>query len=148
MKGAGAIRRMTLIMRAKSDVSSDMLKPQVKKENTYKMKPDEGSQFSSPRVHRVVSQVLHDECDGMEYDRECTSKLACELSEKIKDKVKDLGFPRYKIAVNVFVSQIADQGIEVASRCCWDHTTDNYTSVSYRNKSLLVLALVFGVYFE
>lgn len=147
-RGVAGLRRMTISMRAKSDISADLIKPQVKKENTYKMVPDEGTGFSCPKVKNAINSLFEDELSELDYDHDISSKLACELSEKVKDKMKELCFSRHKIAVNVMVGQAADQGMEVVSRCVWDHKTDNSVSISYRNKNLFVIALIFGVYYE
>lgn len=135
-------------MRAKSEISNDMLKPQVRKENTYRMQPYEGKVFSVSKVHKAVTALFDDELDGVVYDYSISSKLLCDIAEKVKDRVRDLNFARYKIAVNVMIGQTADQGMEVASRSVWDHKTDNSVCVTYQNKSLFVIALIFGIYFE
>lgn len=44
-----------------------------------------------------------------------------------------MNIPRYKIIVQGTIGQLRDQGIRIASRCLWDVSTDNYTSVSYTN---------------
>ena len=147
-KGLSDIRRLTMNVRAKSDVSADNLRPQIQKENTYKMVPDEGSGFSVAKVRDAVAKLLEDECTDLTYDQDISSKLTCILAERIKDKVKELGFNRHKIAVNLIVGQVGDQGIEVASRCCWNPATDNYSCVTYKNKTMMVVALIYGMYFE
>lgn len=148
LRNVAGLRRMTLSMRAKSDISADLIKPQVKKENTYKMTPDDGTQFSCPKVKQSINSLFEDELSDLDYDHDISSKLACELSEKVKDRMKEMNFMRHKIAVNVMVGQAADQGMEVASRCVWDHKTDNSVCITYRNKNLFVIALIFGVYYE
>ncbi|KAL4233810.1 hypothetical protein ACF0H5_008488 [Mactra antiquata] len=147
-KTAMAMRRMTLSIRAKSDISADMIKPTVKKENTYKMKPDPGTGFSTGKVRTAISDLLEKMLEDQVYDHDITSQLTCMISEKVKDKMKELSFPRHKISVNVIVGQNADQGVEVASRCVWDESTDNSVCVTYKNKDLFVIALIFGVYYE
>ena len=147
-RGAGlGLRRLTLSIRAKSDISADFAQPR-KKENTYKMVPDEDVKLSCPKIRDALDTLLKDELDDIGYDHDIASKLTCELSDKIKDKVKELNFTRHKIAVNVMVGQASNQGIEVASRCIWDDKNDNSVCVSYTNKDLFVIALVFGAYYE
>ncbi|WAR00374.1 DYT2B-like protein [Mya arenaria] len=104
-------RRLTLSMRAKSEISADNFgQSKVKKENTYKMSPDENIKISCPKVKNAVEKLLQDELGDFGYELDFASKLACDLSDKIKDAVKELGFHRHKIAVNVMVGQAADQG--------------------------------------
>jgi hypothetical protein len=50
---------------------------------------------------------------------------------------ESLVIPRYKIIVQTSIGQQRDQGIRIASRCLWDVSTDNYTTVSYTNVSVL-----------
>lgn len=47
----------------------------------------------------------------------------------------DLKFDRYKFVVQVYLGQQKSQGVRVASRCLWDHDTDDYCSVSFSNVS-------------
>ena len=91
-KGLSDLRRMTLTVRTKSDISADNVKPQIQKENTYKMAPDSGTAFSEYKVRDAVSKLLEEECADLTYDQDISSKLACMLAERIKDKVKELGF--------------------------------------------------------
>lgn len=148
MKGMSGMRRLTLSIRAKSDISADMVKPTVKKENTYRMTPDEGKGFSAAEVHKAVSKMFEEEFGDVVYSHETSSKLSIDIAEKVKEKVKDLNFARFKISVNVIVGQVADQDMEVASRCVWDDRYDRSVCVTYKNKTLFVIALIFGVYFE
>ena len=148
VRNVAGLRRMTISMRAKSDISADLIKPAMKKENTYKMVPDEGTAFSCAKVQQSINNLFEEELRDLNYDHDLSTKLACELSEKVKDRVKELIFARHKVAVNVMVGQAADQGMEVASRCVWDHKTDNSVCVTYRNTNLFVIALIFGVYYE
>ena len=53
--------------------------------------------------------------------------------------------PRYKIIVQTTVGQLRDQGIRIASRCLWDVSTDNYTSVSYTNVIYFIYLLFFFI---
>lgn len=145
-KGMSEFRRMTLTMRTKSDISNENIKPQLQKENTYKMEPD--TKFSVASVTKTVYQLLEDECSDIVYDQDSCSKLTCMLAERIKDRVKELGFTRHKIAVNLIIGQAGDQGLEVVSRSCWNTATDNYACISYTNKTMMIVALVYGIYFE
>ena len=66
----------------------------------------------------------------------------------MKTRVKNLGFKRYKIVVNVMVGQSNEQGMQFASRCMWDTETDNVATVTRQHKDMYVVVNVFGVYFE
>ena len=68
--------------------------------------------------------------------------------EQIKAKVKELNIPRYKVVVQVTLGENKGQGVRVASRCLWDHKTDNYATLTYKNERYFACAVVFGCYTE
>lgn len=77
------------------------------------------------------------------------SKLACELSERIKDDVKQkLKLPRRKLVSFVTIGSQKGQGARVASRCVWNEKADRYASSSYKNSTLFAVGMVFAVFLE
>lgn len=123
-------------------------KPKIRMENTYKIDPDEGKEFRAKQIETVVNNILEKELCNEKYDKERCKNLACDLTILIKSKVKSLGFSRYKIICNVVIGQCSDQGVEMASQCIWNPSTDNYACSSYKNNSLFVVALVHAAYYE
>lgn len=123
-------------------------KPKVRLENTYKMNPDDGTEFSSCRVQREVYKTLENYLGDIAYDPERCSKLCLDLSVLVKNRVKALGFPRYKILSNVIIGQCKEQGIQTASRCVWDDKNDTFAYAVYKNASLFAIGIVHGVYYE
>lgn len=65
-------------------------------------------------------------------DQKC-KVLALELCTEIKEKVKDLNIPRYKVVLQSVIGEVKGQGAYIASRCLWDTETDNYSSFSMKN---------------
>ena len=57
-------------------------------------------------------------------------KVAKELSDVVKEKVKGLGFDRYKLVVQVTVGQKVGQAMRIASRCLWVSNIEQETIVS------------------
>lgn len=117
-------------------------------ENTYKMEPDEGTRFYAPRVKEVASSVLESYLCDVCYDARRCSELSGELSALIKSRVKELGFSRYKLICLVSIGENTGQGVAIASRCLWNTATDNYASVTYRNRELFAVVTVYGLYLE
>ena len=66
----------------------------------------------------------------------------------IKAKTKQLEFTRYKLITHVVIGQDTDHSVEVASRCLWNPTTDNFATATFRNDSLYAVAMVFGIYMD
>ena len=69
-------------------------------------------------------------------------QTAKELTDIIKERVKALGYDRYKLVVNVTVGQKKGQAMRFASRCLWDTSCDNLATEFYENKTLYCVAQV------
>ncbi|KAI8509210.1 Tctex-1 [Branchiostoma belcheri] len=119
-----------------------------KQENTYKMAPDEGRKFSATKVEAVMNMVLQQYLENEKYDPATSPNLTTILADVVKNRVKELNFPRYKIVSHVCIGQTDNNDVELASRCLWDQDKDNFATVTYRNDSLFAVATVYGVYFE
>jgi hypothetical protein len=120
----------------------------TKYENTYKIDPDKEKKFAPHKIEPVVEKVFRTYLDDQAYNHRMASTLVRELATIIKDRIKDLEFPRYKIVCNVMIGQMKNQGIETASRCIWDDKQDNHACVYYQNETLFAVAMVHGIYFE
>lgn len=140
------IRRMS---KARVSVSNtEDMKPKVRYENTYKLGPDSGKVASSNKIETAVKSILEQFLGNEKYSPDTCSSLACSLSIMIKNAVKDMDLPRYKIITNVIISQHGAQSMQTASRCLWDTSTDNFSHVTYNNASLCAVVTVHCVYFE
>ena len=100
----------------------------------------------------ACESVLKENCDSMMADdasflEEAPDRCAG-MVEQIKAKVKELNIPRYKVVVQVTLGENKGQGVRVASRCLWDHKTDNYATLTYKNERYFACAVVFGAYTE
>jgi hypothetical protein len=69
-------------------------------------------------------------------------QTAKELSDQVKDRVKELGYLRYKLLVQVTIGEKKGQGIRLASRCMWDTSTDNCASESFETEAIFCVAQV------
>ena len=70
------------------------------------------------------------------------------LADSVLTKVKELGYTRYKIIVQVTVGQRLGQAMRVVSRALWNVKTDSFASVSYESHTMYCVINVFGLYFE
>ena len=124
---------------------------------TYRLKPNENEKFYPSKVYTMVHEILSKEFDEAKVDEKWIEDwvdfgdeiedLTKDLADKIKSGIKSkLNLPRYKLIVQVTLGQRKDQGVRITSRCLWDTSTDNYTSVNYQNAHVWVSALVFGLY--
>ena len=70
-----------------------------------------------------------------EYNHKEAEKLAIDISNRVRDNVKDLNIPSYKIVVQTVIGEIGGQGVRIASKSLWDDKNDNWASYTYSNVS-------------
>lgn len=121
-------------------------KPQM--ENTYQLEPKEEEDFKYGQVEHAIDNILRANIGDKRFDPVETPDLTKHLSTLIKQEVKDFGFNRYKLVVNVTIGQKKGQGMAAVSRCIWSDKTDNSASGSYQNKHLFCVATVHAIYFD
>eukprot|EP00633_Aureoumbra_lagunensis_P004256 CAMPEP_0197312692 /NCGR_PEP_ID=MMETSP0891-20130614/22875_1 /TAXON_ID=44058 ORGANISM="Aureoumbra lagunensis, Strain CCMP1510" /NCGR_SAMPLE_ID=MMETSP0891 /ASSEMBLY_ACC=CAM_ASM_000534 /LENGTH=127 /DNA_ID=CAMNT_0042800053 /DNA_START=14 /DNA_END=394 /DNA_ORIENTATION=+ len=103
---------------------------------TYAMKPGEDEKFYPSKAKAICEDILRTTLAGQEYDEELAKEWVTNIGNDIKDKVKTLNIPRYKVICQITIGQVRDQGVSIASRCLWDVAHDNYASVNFSNDSL------------
>ena len=130
---------------ASKDKSS--IAPAVRYEPTYRMEPKE--RFSIRRAEEAMlagmkfflaSQPGYNatKCGGM-------TRL---LVDDIKQRLKQLGYSRYKLVVQVLLTQKAEQDMKMSSQCVWDVKRDDVATVTYAIKDIMAIATVHAVYCE
>jgi len=72
--------------------------------------------------------------------------MSTQLSEVIKERIKALRLPRYKLVCSVIIGQNSGQALRHVSRCLCDADNDGFASASYSNNSLFATATVYAVY--
>lgn len=117
-------------------------------QNTYRLEPIPSEKFDPAKVRTIMHNVLESYLDGENYDPKMCSHLAQNLTDVIKNRVKELGFARYKLICNVIIGENSDQGMRVASRCLWDASTDNFATAKYSKGQIYAVANVFATYFD
>ncbi|XP_006819742.1 dynein light chain Tctex-type protein 2B-like [Saccoglossus kowalevskii] len=123
-------------------------RPQIKYENTYKMKPDSNCKFDITKVRKIIKSNMELMLADTRYNPVSAKVASTQLSEQIKQSVRDQGYARYKLVCHVFIGERKGQGLEVASQSVWDASTDNFATESYENSSLYAVASVYGIYYE
>ncbi|XP_075412380.1 choline-phosphate cytidylyltransferase A isoform X3 [Tenrec ecaudatus] len=128
------------------DVEADAEKP-AGPENTYILRPSFQQRFRPSVVKCSIHDILKDELTNVEYIPEEMPQLTKHLSETIKDKLKEMGFDRYKMVVQVVVGEQRGEGVFMAARCFWDADTDNYVHDVFMNESLFCIVAAFGCFY-
>ncbi|KAL8598992.1 hypothetical protein ACOMHN_006801 [Nucella lapillus] len=117
-----------------------------KLEPTYRMEPEEP--FRVSQVRTIIQETLDKHLDGFQFNPKFTSTMTKVLSEELKDRVKQLGYQRYKVVTSVVMGQRKYQRVVITSRCAWDVRRDSYAAYTFQNKSLSCTASVYIVYRE
>lgn len=103
--------------------------------------------FRPSVVKDCIHAVLKEELANAEYSPEEMPQLTKHLSENIKDKLKEMGFDRYKMVVQVVIGEQRGEGVFMAARCFWDADTDNCTHDVFMNDSLFCVVAAFGCFY-
>ena len=93
-------------------------------------------------------QFFSSVCSVLEYDPVRCKALSKSLSHTICERVKLLGFSRFKIVCVVSIGEMKGQDVRVASRFLWDEKHDNWVDSVFTSSELFGVAVVFGVYQE
>ena len=118
-------------------------------ENTYKLEPDTDRIFRVGQVEKLAESILAEHLKDIEYEPMKCRELSQSLAAVILDKVKQMGYKRYKIITNISIGSLKEKpGMQFGSRCLWNKNTDNFVSVKYSNTSIFAVAMIYGLYFE
>ncbi|KAG9338477.1 hypothetical protein JZ751_025711, partial [Albula glossodonta] len=119
---------------------------EVRLENSYRTRPEEGCRFDPDRVQRILQAALDGYLADVHYNPATSAQLAQNLSDLLRSKAKDATPPRYRIVCLVVLGQPGSHSLKVASRCLWDTENDSTAVAVLRNPSLFAVAIVYGVY--
>ena len=115
-------------------------------ENTYVINPEYKQKFRPGPAKEIIKEVLHAKLEKAVYHAEQTALLTKQVADEIKDRLKELALPRYKLVVQVVIGEQRGQGVRMGSRQFWDADTDSCASETYANESVFCVATAYGVY--
>ncbi|KAJ8418882.1 hypothetical protein AAFF_G00003810 [Aldrovandia affinis] len=116
-------------------------------ENTYIIRPNYQHKFKVGVAKECIREVLKEELAGTQYNPQQIPTLCRSLADCIKDRLKEVGFDRYKLVVQVVIGEQRGEGVKMAARCFWDADTDNYAQDVFMNDSLFCVAAAFGCFY-
>ena len=117
-------------------------------EPSYRTRPVESEKFVPRAVEAIIRDVMERTLKTAVFDESECKSTALDLCAEIKERVKALNIPRYKVVLQSVLGEVKGQGAYIASRCLWDTDTDNYAAFSMKNASLFCVIMVFGLYLE
>ena len=83
----------------------------------------------------IIHNSLTEKLTGAVYDAEKCNEAAKVLSDTIRNRLKSLGYDRYKFIVQVVIGERREQGMYFGTRTFWDTNTDNQASENFTNVS-------------
>jgi hypothetical protein len=95
-----------------------------------------------PILFKFLKHNLQCSC----YDPQECRELSKELCEELKDVVKSIKYPRYKLVSMVTIGQKDKQAITISSWSLINKDMDTYSSVYYTNWSLFAVAMIFATF--
>lgn len=126
-------------------------------ENTYKIDVDKtsGAYFKVSSVEAMVREIIDSNLERYQYESQSAAVLVQNMTNIIKNRLKEFESVRYKYVCLVYVGQKRcgndghNNGLVVASQMLSQSKSgDNYAEVQYQNSSLFAVAIIYGIYFE
>ncbi len=112
------------------------------------MKPTSGTKFIRRDVERVIDAIIKDKVGDRPYVYADSMQMSKDVAQAIQQQVQELGYTRYKLVVQVFITEACNQGMRITSRCLWDPETDGFGEFTRTTEHMHVTAVVFGLYWE
>ena len=116
-------------------------------EPSFQIRPSFENKFRPGAVKEIIHTALNQSLAGKSYDNDKVTEWSKAISTHIKDKIKLMGYDRYKIVVEVVIGEQRGEGVRMGTRCLWDSDTDSYASDVFMNDSLFCCAAAFGIYY-
>jgi hypothetical protein len=120
----------------------------IRYENTYRMEPDNEHKVDLIRIRRIATSVIETAVMGYKYNPSQAKQFSAALAERIRNQIKQLPFPRYKIVTQVSIGQNKDQDLRITSRCLWDLKLDRHITITKETLDAYITVTIFYVYTE
>ena len=131
---------------AQGDRSRSAADSVARYENSYQMAPKK--KFLPGKAREIIEETFQEKLNEVEYSPDTCSALAVELSELMKERIKAMKLPRYKIICIVQIGQRLKQGIRIGSRCIWNTKFDSFATGEYCNSTLFAVGTAYAIYLE
>ncbi|XP_005142395.1 dynein light chain Tctex-type protein 2B [Melopsittacus undulatus] len=115
--------------------------------NTYSLRASVQHRFKSSTVKECIHAILKEKLANVQYIPNDMPQLTVSLSETIKDRLKEVGFDRYKMVVQVVIGEQRGEGVNMAARCFWDADNDSCAHDVFMNDSLFCVVAAFGCFY-
>ena len=116
--------------------------------NTYRLRPKNNGVFSTTKVRPILESVLSSNLNTYKYNAKTSGELCKRIADESKQRIKQLGYNRYKLVTQCLIFSNNTQSVRFASRYLWDEKLDNFVSVTTNGEDFTCTVMVAAVYFE
>ena len=116
--------------------------------NTYRIRPKSSGVFSTTKVRPILESVLSSHLNTYKYNANTSGDLCKRIADESKQRIKQLGYSRYKLVTQCLIYSNNNQSVRFASRYLWDEKLDNFVSVTTNGVDFTCTLMIAAVYFE
>ena len=95
------------------------------------------------RIRDIVQNTLKQK---LLVSQEKTINTAKDISEAIKNRVKELRLQRYKFIVQTYCTEQNNQGINVVNKCFFDEQRDMCITEEFRDDDAMYFVIVYAIF--
>lgn len=133
-------------------MTSNGTNPEEKRKDTTEIRKEqlEVNSFTN-ELTAIIRQILNAHLDNEPYDYSQASLKCSMLSKIIETAVKsklNVAGKNFKISTLVFLGEVKDDGIKMATQCAWEPSQDHFAMATYESEELFASAMVFAVGFD
>ncbi|KAM4712939.1 dynein light chain Tctex-type 1-like [Anableps anableps] len=100
--------------------------------------------FVVEEVNKIIKCAVETVIGENSYKHSRVNQWTTSVVEQCLIQLSKLGKP-FKYIANCIIMQKNGAGLQTASTCFWDNTTDESCTVRWENKSMYVIVSIFGL---
>ncbi|KAJ4929103.1 hypothetical protein JOQ06_005103 [Pogonophryne albipinna] len=105
---------------------------------------EEETAFVVDEVSKIIKESVEATIGANAYQHSRVNQWTTSVVEQCLSQLSKLGKP-FKYIVNCIIMQKNGAGLQTASTCFWDNSTDGSCAVRWENKSMYCIVSVFGL---
>ena len=144
-----ALARSSFIMSSVVNLlQSGKAKPKF--ENTFKLAPDQQPGKHLKEIEKIAESTLVNNLTGYKYEARTCKSLCCSLADEIKNRIKSSDFypERYRVIVQVYILEVKNQDVRIASKRLALSQFDNHCEASFADHNVGAVAVIDLLYQE
>ncbi|TDH00460.1 hypothetical protein EPR50_G00188750, partial [Perca flavescens] len=105
---------------------------------------EEETAFVVEEVSKIIKESVEAAIGGNAYQHSRVNQWSTSVVEQCLSQLSKLGKP-FKYIVTCIIMQKNGAGLQTASTCFWDNSSDGSCAVRWENKSMYCIVNVFGL---